>query len=57
MEILTDKSEDNEVRIAAYMSVMRCPTASSLVQIQDVLAAEEDNHGTENVHVMLESLL
>ena len=45
MEILEDKNQDNEVRIAAYLAVMRCPCSPTLVRIEKMLAIEEFNQG------------
>ena len=45
MDILADKEEDNEVRIAAYLAVMRCPCSATLLRIQSILAVEEYNQG------------
>lgn len=43
LDILANKEEDNEVRIAAYLAVMRCPCSASLLRIQSILAVEEYN--------------
>ena len=43
MTVFTDVTEDSEVRIAAYVSAMRCPTESRLRQVRRALATEEVN--------------
>ena len=45
LELLEDKSQDNEVRIAAYLAVMRCPCSPALRRIEALLAIEEFNQG------------
>lgn len=49
LNILEDKNEDAEVRIAAYQGVMRCPCSHSLLRIQTLLNAEEVNQGKRNL--------
>ncbi|XP_050402855.1 uncharacterized protein LOC126819071 [Patella vulgata] len=43
MSLLEDKDEDSELRIAAYLTVMNCPTEDNLNEIRALLAAEEAN--------------
>jgi hypothetical protein len=45
LNILEDKNEEAEIRIAAYQGVMRCACSHSLLRIQNVLNAEEVNQG------------
>jgi Lipoprotein amino terminal region len=45
LNILEDKNEEAEIRIAAYQGVMRCACSHSLLRIQTVLNAEEINQG------------
>ncbi|XP_054710208.1 apolipophorins-like [Uloborus diversus] len=37
-------NEDSEIRIAAYLAVMNCPTASTVSAVRDVLMTETINH-------------
>jgi len=41
LSLLEDQKEDSEVRIAAYLGVMRCSCSHSLLRIQNLLAVEE----------------
>jgi len=43
LNLLANKEEDNEVRIAAYLAIMRCPCSASLLRVQSILAEEEYN--------------
>ncbi|KAK6188791.1 hypothetical protein SNE40_004897 [Patella caerulea] len=43
MALLKDKDEDSELRIAAYLTVMICPTEDNLNEIRALLAVEEAN--------------
>ncbi|CAG2237075.1 Polyamine deacetylase HDAC10,Histone deacetylase 6 [Mytilus edulis] len=43
MILYRDDSEDSEIRIAAYIQMMKCPTDNILSQIKDTLAKEEVN--------------
>ncbi|KAK7501815.1 hypothetical protein BaRGS_00006901, partial [Batillaria attramentaria] len=42
MDTFADTNEDSEVRIAAYLAVMTCPTMDSLDRVKRVLEAETD---------------
>lgn len=46
MKILEDNSEDSEIRIAAYLGVMKCPNYQTILDIKDLLNNEEINQGT-----------
>jgi len=50
LEILEDKSQDSEVRIAAYLAIMRCPCTPALIRIEKMLAVEEFNQGSVRYH-------
>lgn len=41
----TDMQEDTELRIAAYLAVMQCPSSRILDKIKATLHAEEVNQG------------
>ena len=45
MRILQDFTEDSEVRIAAYLSLMACPDYKTILSIKDLLMDEEMNQG------------
>jgi len=46
LEIFVNQSLDSEVRIAAYLQVMRCPIYSMVRHIVTVLDKEEVNQGS-----------
>ena len=43
MEMYLRQSEDSELRVAAYLAVMKCPSDSVLTQVRQALLAEEVN--------------
>ena len=43
LAILKDTSEDSEIRIAAYLQVMTCPTSDILTQIQILVEDEAED--------------
>ena len=43
LKMLRDMDEDSELRIAAYLGVMKCPTPALLEEIKTILASEEVN--------------
>ena len=43
MAVFSDKDEDSEMRIAAYKSIMACPSADVLSKVKTTLASEEVN--------------
>lgn len=45
LDLLSDNSQDSEIRIAAYLSVMSCPSATSLLRNKKILDVEEYNQG------------
>lgn len=47
-ELFRNKEEDPEVRIAAYLQVMRCPNYVVVSTIRHSLEVEEVNQGTVN---------
>lgn len=56
MAVLEDKTEDSELRIAAYMGVMRCPSSTALRRIETMMAAEEHNQVGSYIASHLENL-
>lgn len=56
MAILEDKTEDSELRIAAYMGVMRCPSSTALHRIEIMMASEEHNQVGSYIASHLENL-
>ncbi|CAL1268821.1 unnamed protein product [Larinioides sclopetarius] len=44
MKAYSNYNEDTEIRIAAYLAVMKCPTVSRIQEIKDVLLNEKINH-------------
>ncbi|KAJ9583536.1 hypothetical protein L9F63_022121, partial [Diploptera punctata] len=45
LDLYTDKLQDTELRIAAYLAVMQCPTSQTIRKIKDTLYGEEVNQG------------
>ena len=43
MILYRDDTEDSELRIAAYIQVMKCPNEYIISQVRDTLASEEVN--------------
>ncbi|GAB1606238.1 hypothetical protein Ahia01_000906300 [Argonauta hians] len=43
MGIFRDESEDSEIRITAYLALMKCPTEMTLINIKTVLEKETSN--------------
>lgn len=43
LKIFNDKEEDSELRIAAYLALMRCPSESLIVTVRNALEKEEVN--------------
>ena len=43
MILYRDDTEDSELRIAAYIQVMKCPNEYIISQVKDTLASEEVN--------------
>ena len=48
MKILSDSTEDSEIRIAAYLAIIKCPDYKSFTSIKELLATEEVNQGYLN---------
>lgn len=42
-------NEDAELRIAAYLAAMQCPTEGVVQQVRDALLSEEVNQVSRNV--------
>ncbi|XP_076440191.1 uncharacterized protein LOC143279842 [Babylonia areolata] len=57
MEVFLRHSEDSELRIAAYLAVMQCPSDSVLTQVRQALLAEEVNQVGSFVWTHLTNLL
>ncbi|KAH8034780.1 hypothetical protein HPB51_002194 [Rhipicephalus microplus] len=45
MELMSNPSEDVEIRIASYLAVMNCPTMQDIMDIKKMLEKEEINQG------------
>jgi len=43
--LFENQSEDSEIRIAAFLSIMRCPSYPTIRWIRDALDREEVNQG------------
>ena len=43
MEMFLRQSEDSELRVAAYLAVMKCPSDNVLKQVRHALLAEQVN--------------
>lgn len=43
--VFENESEDSEVRIAAFIGLMRCPTYSTIRSIKETLEREQVNQG------------
>ena len=48
MKILSDSTEDSEIRIAAYLAIIKCPDYKSFTSIKELLVTEEVNQGYLN---------
>jgi len=48
MALYRDSDRDSELRIAAYLAVMKCPNSYFISQIKQTLASEEVNQ--VNIH-------
>nr|CAD7460027.1 unnamed protein product [Timema tahoe] len=56
LDTYTDRREDTEVRIAAYLAVMKCPSARILRRIKDTLYSEDVNQVASFVWTHLTNL-
>jgi hypothetical protein len=45
--LYTDKHEDTELRIAAYLAIMQCPASHTIRYIKDTLYNEDVNQGKQ----------
>ena len=45
MKVLSDSTEDSEIRIAAYLVVLKCPDFNIFSAIKELLTKEEVNQG------------
>ena len=45
LDLYANKYQDTELRIAAYLAVMQCPTSQIIRKIKDTLYGEEVNQG------------
>jgi hypothetical protein len=48
LDLYTDKHQDTELRIAAYLAVMQCPSSHTIRRIKDTLYSEDVNQGKQN---------
>lgn len=48
MKTYGNYNEDTEIRIAAYLAVMRCPSHATIQIIKDIMLKETINHGKNN---------
>jgi len=51
--ILENQVEDAEVRIAAFLQIMRCPTYDTIQSIKTFLETEEVNQGRHAVFLTI----
>ncbi|PSN46112.1 hypothetical protein C0J52_17248 [Blattella germanica] len=56
LELYTKKQEDTELRIAAYLAVMQCPTSQTIRKIKDTLYSEDVNQVASFVWTHLTNL-
>ena len=54
-KILIDGSEDSEIRITAYLMVMKCPDYPTIMKIKDLLSSEEVNQGKPFFKIWIKS--
>jgi hypothetical protein len=47
LDLYTNKYEDTELRIAAYLAIMQCPSSHTIRHIKDSLYNEEVNQGKQ----------
>jgi hypothetical protein len=45
LDLYTNKREDTELRIAAYLAVMQCPSSHAIRRVKDTLYSEDVNQG------------
>ncbi|XP_033737047.1 LOW QUALITY PROTEIN: uncharacterized protein LOC117325169 [Pecten maximus] len=57
MMLYKDSSEDSEIRIAAYLEVMKCASSEVINEVKEVLAAEEVNQVGSFVWTHLTNLM
>lgn len=57
MSLYTNRDEDSELRIAAYLSLMKCPSTSILKRIQTTLESEDVNQVGSFVWTHLKNLM
>lgn len=48
LDLYTNKHEDTELRIAAYLAIMQCPSSHTIRHIKDTLYSEEVNQGKQH---------
>lgn len=56
MKILADVTEDTEIRIAAYLAVMKCPDFQTILNMKNLLVNEEMNQVGSFIWTHLENL-
>ncbi len=52
-KLFADYRQDSELRINAYISLMRCPSPSLMDEVQGVLASEPVNQGDGSKHLII----
>ncbi|XP_069127420.1 uncharacterized protein [Argopecten irradians] len=57
MRLYKDSSEDSEIRIAAYLEVMKCANSEVIAEVKDTLATEEVNQVGSFVWTHLTNLM
>ncbi|XP_021356772.1 uncharacterized protein LOC110452518 [Mizuhopecten yessoensis] len=57
MALYKDRSEDSEIRIAAYLEVMKCASSEVISEVKEVLASEEVNQVGSFVWTHLTNLM
>lgn len=48
LEVYKDTMQDSELRIAAYLALMKCPTPSVVDSVREALEAEPVNQGMDS---------
>lgn len=49
LQVFQDRSQDTELRIAAYLAALQCPTTAMVSRIRDALYQEDTNQGAIKV--------
>lgn len=56
MKILSDVTEDSEIRIAAYLALMKCPDFQTILNMKEFLMNEEMNQVGSFIWTHLQNL-